>query len=41
MNIKADPFFAFDKEFVYVDVLIDHVNWVQFFRRVETDFKKR
>ena len=32
-NIKADPFFVFDKEFVHVDVLSDRVNWVHFLER--------
>ena len=36
-DIKADPFFVFNKEFNFIEVLINHVNWVDFFRTIETD----
>ena len=36
-DINADPFFVFEKEFNFIDVLIDHVNWIDFFRTIETD----
>ena len=36
-DLKAGPFSVFNKEFYCIDVLIDHFDWVIFFRKIETD----
>ena len=36
-DLKAGPFFVTDKKFCCIDVLIDHNEWIDFFRGKETD----